>query len=258
MLFRTVYGPELEAVCNFVTVAEMPLSRYEIHSAFISQPAETGAVSTQSVDDALAFLESARLIEENSSGYQALTNHPHQPFRVLVLQQLRRLEADTLESVHPFDPLYMLILTQLFIQPNQLFVADLHLAANKLCRVASAGGLSREKLQAWKRVMEFLGVGRRVANGFQCVYSPSLMIEILDQRPVRGETLQSFFEDYLDYILPCYTERGDLALAAQEPLVYLDRQGLIALTARQDSPSKPYFGERKLKYITRTEVTDVV
>ena len=258
MLFRTVYGPELEALYLFVAQAEAPLSRPAIHAAFIARLAQGEPVSTQSVDDALAFLESARLIEETRAGYRALIDQPGQPFRALVLQQLRRLEVGTVEPLHPLDPLYLLLLTELFIKPDQLFLADLHVAANNLRQVAAAGGLSREKLQAWKRVMEFLGTGRRVASGFQCAYSPDLLLDILDGWPAGNDSLQSFFEDYLDPLLPCYTGRGDLALAVQEPLLYLGQAGAIALTSRQDSPSKPYFGERKLRYIARLEVADAV
>lgn len=63
MLFRTVYGPELEAIYQFIASSTTPLSRRAIHTAFIP-PSETAKVSTQNVDDALSFLESAQLIEE--------------------------------------------------------------------------------------------------------------------------------------------------------------------------------------------------
>jgi hypothetical protein len=69
------------------------------------------------------------------------------------------------------DPIYTLLLDELFVKPDCLFVADVHTRANELRQVKEVGGLSREKTQAWQRVMGFLGVGRRVAGGFQCAYT---------------------------------------------------------------------------------------
>lgn len=59
-------------------------------------------------------------------------------------------------------------------------------------------------------------------------------------------------------ILPYQTVEGNLAHAVEAPLRYLNDLGLIALTPLQDSPSKPYFGEQKLKYISRLETSDVI
>lgn len=61
MLFRTVYGPELEAIYQFIVEADIRPSRQTIYAAFIPQHPEAEPVSTQNVDDALSFLESARL-----------------------------------------------------------------------------------------------------------------------------------------------------------------------------------------------------
>lgn len=175
-----------------------------------------------------------------------------------LLRQLRCLELRMIEPINPIDPLYMLILTGLFIHPNQLFVANVHAEANKLRQVADAGGLSREKLQAWKRVMEFLGIGQRVAGGFRCVYSPPLLLEIIDQWPQTGNSLQLFFEEYFGDILPYQTVNGHLAQAVEEPLRYLNDLDRISLAPLPDSPSKPYFGERKLRYISRREAADAL
>lgn len=257
MLFRTVYGPELEAIYFFIAKSEVPLARKTIHAMFMSN-SETKGVSTQSVDDALSFLESARLIEEKRGYYQHLGLVTNEPFRVRVLRQLRALEQGKLEALHPIDPLYMLILTELFIHPNQLFMTDIHSQANKLRPVTNAGGLSREKLQAWKRVMEFLGVGQRVVGGFRCAYSPQLLLEIIDQWSETENTLQLFFEEYFDATLPYQTWDGNLAQAIESPLIYLNSLGCIVLSPRQDSPSKPYFGEQKFRYITRLEVAYAV
>lgn len=256
MLFRTVYGPELEAIYHFVATATMPPSRQLIQAAFLPQCFDDQRLSTQSVDDALSFLVSARLIEEKNSLYIS-SSIVEAPFRVKTLHHLRALELGLREAGHPIDPLYTLLLTELFIGPNQLFIADVHKEANKLRQVTEAGGLSQEKIQAWKRVMEFLGIGRRMFGGFQCAFGPDLLLEILNQHGGQVEVLQTFLEAHLGRLLPYQTERGDLALAVQKPLHYLEQTGQIILSALQDSPRKPYFGDRKIKQITRLEVTYV-
>lgn len=256
MLFRTVYGPELEAIYSFIATADTFLPRSVIHAAFIPQ-AETAIPSTQNVDDALSFLESAGLVETRKSLYRFCRPATNESFRIHTLRQLRALELGQLEPVHPIDPLYMLILTEIFIQRDQFFVADVHNEANKLRQVTNAGGLSQEKIQAWKRVMEFLGVGRRVLGGFQCVFMPDLLLETLDQHLGRVGVLQTFLEENLTHILPYQTERGDLAQTVQESLCYLEQTGQIALSPLHDSPSKPYFGDRKIKQIVRQEIIHV-
>ncbi len=255
MLFRTVYGPELEAIYRFLAGEEIPLPRRTIRAAFVPH-SETAVPSTQNVDDALSFLQSARLVTEEDGCYRMAGAATPESFRITALRKLRSLELRRIDPLHPIDPLYMLILTELFIRPNRLFVADVHLEANNLRRVAEVGGLSREKLQSWKRVMEFLGLGRRMLDGFQCAVAPSLLLQILARRPRQGELLQHFFEEHLAFILPYRAAGGELAQAVQEPLQYLDANGLIALTARQDSPSKPYFGSRRARPIRWLEAAD--
>jgi hypothetical protein len=256
MLFRTVYGSELEAIYNFIAVTESPLFRQDIHAAFIPQAATL--LPTQSVDDALAFLESVYLIKEQKGYYLPINPNNEETFRVKTLRQLRNLELGNLEPIQPIDSLYLLILTELFIQPNRLFVVDVHGEANRLRQVSAIGGLSREKVQAWKRVMEFLGVGQRVANGFRCAYSPQLLLEIITEWSETSNTLQLFFEEHFNNILSCHTVKGTLAQAVEVPLYYLNSLRLIALSSRQDSPSKPYFDEQKWRYITRLEVAGAI
>lgn len=259
MLFRTVYGPELEAIYRFIAEADDRPSRQAIQNAFLPERFDNQAVSSQHVEDALSFLESAGLVKyAKRGGYHSLSPFTDESFRVKVLRHLRALELGRALPDHPLDPLFGLLLNELFIRPNQLFVTDVHREANNCRQVADAGGLSREKVQAWKRVMEFLGVGQRVGGGFRCAYSPQLVLEIIDQWSETENTLQLFFEEHFGEALPYQTWDGNLAHAIEAPLTYLHSLGCIALSPRQDSPSKPYFGERKFRYIARLEVAYAV
>lgn len=251
MLFRTVYGPELEAVYRYIlernTEGIQP-AREDVQAAFVARQADGNLPSTQSVDDTLAFLESARLVEE-LNGYHACEPGEEPSFAVQVLQGMRRLERGELSPDHPLDPLYKLILTELFIRPDRLFVADLHAEANQLRAVEDAGGLSREKIGAWKRVMTFLGVGRRLPGGFQCAYSPSLVKAILSEWDRREGTLQSFLEDCFALVLPYARVDDGMAQAVKTPLLHLIERGEVDLFPLQDSPTRSYFGRQRYKGI---------
>jgi hypothetical protein len=253
MLFRTVYGPELEAVYRYVperNVEGIQPEREDVQAAFIARQPDGDLPSTQSIDDALAFLESALMLDE-ASGYCVSAQASETSFAVQVLQGMRRLEMCESSPDHPLDPLYTLLLTELFIRPDRLFVADLHAEANQLRAAEEAGGLSKEKVGAWKRVMTFLGVGRRLPGGFQCAYSPSLVKSILAEWNRQEGTLQSFLEDCFALVLPYARVDGGMAQAVKAPLLHLIERGEVDLFSLQDSPTRSYFGRRRYKGIAR-------
>lgn len=169
-----------------------------------------------------------------------------------MLRQMNRLARGEIEVKHQLDPLYMGILEEVFIRPNHLFVDKMHIEVNKLRQVKAFGGLSQEKVQAWKRVMAFLGVGKRAGSGFQCVYTPALLRAILLSWPEKSAPLQSFFETHLAEFLPFETESKAAAHAVSEPLRYLAMRGEITLESRQDSPNRVYFGDQRFQYITHS------
>ena len=150
----------------------------------------------------------------------------------------RSLQLGDIEPKHVTDPLYMLILEELFVRPNRVSVADLHTEANKLRQVQEVGGLSKEKLQAWKRVMAYLGMGWRVGDGFVCACVPSLLMEILDTWEYDEGPLQVFLEAYLGKFLPFQTVGGDLEIRLGSPPA-LGAQWGLALVARYDCPPNP-------------------
>lgn len=257
MLFRTVYGPELEAIYAFVvqqsTLGTVP-SRQDIHQAFIPTLSDGKLGKTQNVDDALSFLKAAGLIMESqasrSTTYCAVEG-ASTTFRVRTLQAMRQVETGLRKPAHPTDALYTLLLTELFVKPNRLFIKDLHSQANQLRQVREAGGLSKEKTQTWKRVMQYLGIGRRVTGGFLCVYTPGLVTEILDTWDHEQDTLQSLLESHFAQVLPFETDEGDIADCVAPAFEHLAKQGAVVLSPLQDSPSKHYFREKRWKGIER-------
>src|SRR5260370_7269869 len=126
------------------------------------------------------------------------------PFATLLFRQFRQLEHIS-SQIPPIDLLYITLLEQLYITPNQSWISDLHAAANRLGLAQQIGGISQEKIGAWKRVMEFLGLGYRMGSGFYCLYRPELLQAISKLYPLVELTLQKFFQKYLQSCLPFFT-----------------------------------------------------
>jgi hypothetical protein len=251
MLFRTVYGPELEAIYCFIAASntrDIKPQRQDMYAALVPRRPDGSFPSTQNVHDALTFLKSARLIEDGDGFH--VCKQDCGPFVVKLLQALRRIETGAEQPDHPVDPLYTLLLTELFIKPDRLFVKDVHAEANRLRQVQEAGGLSKEKTQSWKRVMEFLGVGRRAFGGFLCAYMPELVLAVVDEWGEEQGSLQSFF-DYFGSVLPYAQSDGELVRSLAASMLYLAEQGWIELFPLQDSPTRPYFGAARYKGIIR-------
>ena len=249
MLFRTLYGPELVAIYSYLVQAHTPIPLQTLYEAFLPSNTSTKRLSPQNIDDALAFLSSASLITQKGHAYQ-VSDNIHLPPRLLILRQLNRLARHEIEVKNQLDPLYIQILDEIFIKQDRLFVEKLHIEANKLRQVKDVGGLNQEKIQAWKRVMTFLGVGKRVGSGFLCVYTPDLLQAILSEWDERSASLHLFLENHLNMFLPFKTSSQNLAQPVSETFLHLAERGVVALESRPDSPNRAYFGEKKFQHIT--------
>lgn len=252
MLFLTVYGPELESLFYYIhkyTQQEGSIGREQLYSAYLPQIALAHKGQTKNIEDAVSYLKAARLIEGDKADYYVPPSlDTSMPFTTLLLRQLRQLEHIPTQ-LPLIDLLYITLLEQLYIIPNRIWISDLHAAANRLELAQQIGGISQEKIGAWKRVMEFLGVGYRMGSGFYCLYRPELLQSIAARWPLVEGTLQEFFERYLQFWVPCLTGRGEVAQAVAYALEYLAQKGCIYLHSKQDSPSRPYFGTHHLRGI---------
>jgi hypothetical protein len=227
----------------------MAVKREQIYSAFLPQQSVVQRGQAKNLEDAIGFLKAAHLIEEDvvfSSRIQE-AGIPL-PFAALLLRQFRKLE-NAPHQVPILDLLYVQILARLFISPSRMWIDDLHAAVNQLDLAQQVGGVSQEKVGAWKRVMEFLGVGYRVANGFYCLYRPELVESVARQWADREGPLQAFLERHMQNWLPCLSDSGEISLSALYPLGWLAETGSLSLFSKQDSPFRPYGGDRRLRGI---------
>jgi len=252
MLFRTVYGPELEVTYHVVQASSQGLPRQQILTALIPTSQQGIEISPQNVEDALSFLVSAYLLEEQEGGLKVVSFDL--PFKLALLQNLRRIESGSLTPKHPLDRLFIALFNDLFVLPDILFADNLHARANSIADIRRHGGISKEKIQAWKRVMEYLGLGYRALSGFMSAISPLLIQKILEIMPGSSSTLQACFEQVLARFLPYLSRSGDVCQAIRQPMLHLAQSGIIKLTPLQDSPSKAYFLPSNLRQITREAV----
>jgi hypothetical protein len=252
MLFRTIYGPELEAIYLAIHQQNklgVSPNRETIYSQFLPMSNSSISIPTQNLDDALTFLRSSGLIEWQD-GYRISLQESKNGFHLHLLRCLTILAENVEEPSHPLDPLFLKLLDELFILPNRLFIDDIHQEANRLKSVQALGGISREKIQAWKRVMEYLGIGFRAHNGFLCTYDPELILSIVRAWSFTQGTLQSFLEEHFSLFLPFRSRSGEIAQAAALSLIILKSSAKLDLYPLQDSPTRFYFEGQKLRGIS--------
>ena len=202
--------------------------------------------SRTNFDDALTFLSSGRVITKNDSGKFVATGREIS-FNLLLLFNMRNLQLGKQEPSHPMDPWYLGLIDSLFIRPNLPLLFRLHQLANSLDIPEI---LSEEKINAWKRVLEFLGLGNRISAGFLCCFKPELIWEIVSLWEEDEGPMQSFLEHFSNF-LPWENENGDIAQSLRIPLLILAKEGYIQLEQKQDLPNKYYLGNDNIKWIRK-------
>jgi hypothetical protein len=242
MLFRTVYGPELPAVHAFL-LDRGAASLDELHTWFIQGPVTT--TEGTNLEEALAFLLSAGLLLRDHERTELFVAKATGNFQLSLLERLQAIYRNTSDA-HPLDTWFMGLLDHCFIRPNRPFLSDVHTAANALELPVPC---SEEKINAWRRVMEFLGCGRRIHGGFLACYNESLVTTIIRRWDSEGP-LEEWLR-FAEAFIPAYTETGDLATALAWPLEQLEKSGEIALSARGDFAGRSFLADRRVKWLKR-------
>ncbi len=252
MLFLTVYGPELESIFWYVykyTHQAGSVDREQLYSVYLPHAAQASKGQTKNIEDAINYLKATGLIGGDSAYFTRQSNIDIDiPFAALLLRQFRQLEHHS-PQLSLLDLLYITLLEQLYILPDRLWISDVHAAVNQLELAQQVGGVNQEKIGAWKRVMEFLGIGYRMGSGFYCLYQPKLLHAIAWRWVMTEGTLQEFFEEHLQSWIPSLTARGEAAQSVFYALEQLEQDRKIRLLPKQDSSSRPYFGTRCMRGI---------
>lgn len=250
MLYRAVFGPELAAIFDMIVQrGHLGVTRGEVYETFIPGYSLQAHVATQTVDDALAFLSAAHLAYCNNGMwlFESLPI-PTSDFRIRTLFQLRQIQAGELPARHQADPTYMLLLEELFVKPRLHMVHDMMVQANRLDAVQLVGGLNREKLQGWRRVMCYLGMGVQVNGEFLFAPDADLVLQLICLAGQQQGSLQELVEGHLSKFVPCSDSTGDLAPAIEQCFESLQKAGCLKLFTQQDAPSRPFGSARYRGY----------
>jgi len=172
MLFRTVYGPELQSIYEFIM--RKGTADHECLRRWFVQATVVGSEATN-LDDGLAFLQDLGLISFDCGDFRPSSGVQPIDFRLAVLRNLQTISLENRES-HPLDPWFMRMLDSCFIKPDRIHIQGLHSQVNRLQLPVPC---SEEKANAWRRVMEYLGCGRRTSNGFWACYRPDLVLRMI-------------------------------------------------------------------------------
>ncbi|RNB92525.1 hypothetical protein EDM56_02185 [Brevibacillus fluminis] len=228
MLFQMCYGPEIQTI--FESIRRNPgLSRCQLKHTYQYQ--EEGDISSL-IDGALVILKDLNYIhDENGFLYSNDVD-----WKVTdIFRKLNRIsqteEEETLNFV--FSTMY----DQVFVKPDKMFVVNIHYQVNSKFSKTMVG---HEKINAWKRIMEFLGLGRRVYSGFYALPQLSLLQEIVREAGEYEGGLQPYCERVIQPILPCITSQGNIFKGILYGLLALNDQRIIEISCKQDLPYKSY------------------
>lgn len=242
MLFRTVFGPELSSILNYIQNAGAA-TQLDLTMWFLQSEPEGN--DRTNLEEALAFLSDLGLLRPDREQLDLLVVEPGPFSHRVLLTHLQACYRVPRPDAHPLDPWFMGVLDHLFIRPDRTFIPRLHTAVNALPLPTAC---SEEKVNAWRRVMEALGCGWRAGSGFLACYRPELLMRLLE-----GWTNSGPLEEFLDHVehsLPVRTATGGLATCFALPLLHLEERGTLRLTQRGDYAGRAFFGERRIKWIT--------
>ncbi|MBN9653289.1 hypothetical protein J0K78_03345 [Halobacillus sp. GSS1] len=238
-LFQLCYGPEIHSI--FHTIQSYPnIRKEELVNKF--QYKQDGNIDSL-IEETLQFLDSLKVINinENKEIKACETN-------LDVVDILKKLNLISERSNNPGDPNYVFtnIYIDLFVKPNQLFIGDLHYEINKHYELVS---ISKEKVNAWKRMMEYFGLGYRYNGGFYALPNYNLLKSIIRRIGKWDGPLQQFFERVIYPIIPCLY-KGDIYRGIVFGLLYLNKVGLVQLSRKQDIPFGSFGGNNEWNWIT--------
>lgn len=246
LLFKTVYGAEIESI-YFWLAKYGPAEKKDLILSY-SSISEGAQSSPATIDDTILFLLGAGIVGLNNNLYYVnVEKQDSLSFKVELLKYLRSVSNERSE----LDSYFIGLIDILYVKPDVLFCNRLHRVINSLDLPMPC---SEEKVNAWKRVLEYLGLGFRGYGGLTVYYEPKLLMKIINKWGHSEGPLQDFLEEHLDLYLPWVNSQGDIANAVKLPLQHLENVGVIELSSKQDLPNKNYLGKRRIKWLARKEL----
>jgi hypothetical protein len=233
-LFQICYGPEINEVLQTVQKYQ-GISKEDLINKYQYHP--EGDISSL-VDAALNFLVNLNFINiDNSKNIWAINEDA-----VNELSIIFRLKEISNQTDNLSDPNYIFssMYYQLFVVPNQMYLKDLYYEANVTFNKLA---ISQEKINAWKRIMEYLGLGYRVYGGFYALPHFNLINRLIQEIGSWEGPLQLFFEEKINPLVPC-VHNGKVFNGVLFSVINMYKVKMVKLSKKQDLPYSSY-GEKK-------------
>jgi len=244
VLFETIYGPDAESIYRFLSEKGKNVSIKEVHMAFVPRNSEGKLKKTKNIEDAISFLKSTGFVQGNK--VLSSKRLPFEDFRLSLLHSLREIEINKDHVVQDeLDRYYLRILTVLFVEQNLFYLrsGEIHKLANSMKGLPK--GITKTKVGAWKRIMEYLGLGfRDTTGGFYCVYNDEVVKRILLSWPEKDGIIQNLMETHFNRFLPWKDNKGRMSEICQASFLRLARQNVVRLLPKQDLSATSYFPQQ--------------
>jgi hypothetical protein len=231
-LFQICYGPEIMAINNTIRL-NPGVTRMELVKDYQSN---TDNDITSLIDAVINFLLNLKFIkvDKEKSLWSAHTECIEKIDYIVKLTEINNTLGDLSNQNFVFSRVFF----DSFVIPNQLFIKDLYYITNlNYGRVS----ISHEKINAWKRIMEFFGLGYRMYGGFYALPQPKLMENIINRIGPWEGSLQQYFEKEINKYIPC-VYNGNIFNGIKYSLLNLNDNEKVSLLKKQDLPFSS-FGE---------------
>lgn len=247
MIFKTIYGPELESIFLWILKFNK-VDEKELLECFGGMIGEKKS-SIINIKDALIFLQSAQLLYKEDDLWTTNRYDINQEnFKIKLIKNLRKIQLEDKDSI---DAKFIGFLEQLYIKKDKLFLKDLY---QKINEISIDTSISEEKVNAWKRVLEYLEIGNRCYSGLRISYSENLLKQILIDWDEDEGPLQYFLESHVDKYIPWKNSKGEISKVLVNTLEQLEEKNIIKLIQKQDLPARSYLQSRQIKWIQKGEL----
>lgn len=237
VLFQMCYGPEIEQIYN--VIAQRPgITLMDLKTKF--QYREEGDISSL-IESVLVFLSELNMIDSEEGQYRA---SEREWSTIELLKRFQQLAKE--EQKDSLNYVFCTIYEQLFVKPNKLFITNMHYPLNRDYERTLIG---HEKINAWKRMMECFGLGRRVYSGFYALPHLPLLKNLVEYLGPWEGPLHQYCEEKINPILPCVTSEGHIFNGVLYGLFYLGEKKQIKIDHKQDLPYKSYGQKHEWNWI---------
>ncbi len=240
MLFQMCYGPEVQEVYEFIR------NKPGIDITILAEKfryMETDKISSL-IESALTILVDLQFVYRAGKNYYPVEDRLWSNREVIL--KLQKIVLSGKQKDESLNYVFASMYDQLFVKPDTLFVTNLHYQVNRKFNKTLIG---HEKINAWKRMMECWGLGRRVYSGFYALPHFSLLSEIINYAGEWEGGLHPFCETIINPILPCVTDEGNIFKGLIYGLIFLHDLNVLHISYKQDLPYKSYGPNNEYNWI---------